>query len=179
MKKKYLFTLLLITQLIFANDSKINCDKTDTFFPYKAGIIAEKNSEVKAFAIYCNLALKGDYRSQNKLARYYFTGIPNELKPDKISAYVWSKLSISVIKSKKKEAFLKNIKNQLSESEILDAETLFKLIINTIPSGYRIDGQYKPLDLSDFLNQQQNQIKTGTRIKSKKSIRALNSINLP
>lgn len=175
-KSSILLALILPLSLnTYANEKISNvCKKSNKFFPYKAGVIAAKENAESAFEIFCSLAIKGDYRSQFKIANYYYNGILGYLDESEIDAYVWAKLSISHVKSLKKENFLIKIQQGLSDLDLSKANTIYELAVQLIPSGNRIDGQYEPIDLNAYIKEKTTT--TGSRIKGKKSTRSISYI---
>lgn len=167
MKYCILILLAIFPSLTKANESEGACTKIEAFFPYKAGIVAERAGEPEyAFDIFCNLAFKGDYRAQFKLAQYYSEGIENYIEPNNTYAAVWAKLSNSEIVTRKKSDYIERILNHLSKEDISEVNKLYSSAISFIPTGNRIDMKYKPLDLQKILKEHNKKEKyTGSRIR--------------
>ncbi len=153
-------------------EQKNNCVATDKFFPYKAGVFAEKKgTPTTAFNIYCNLAYKGDYRAQFKLAQYFSHGIPELVEPDKVQSYLWASLSNYSVKSKKRERFILQLEKSFAEDELNKLKRTVHKARKYIPVGARIDMQYKALDLEKLIEKakkDEKKVYTGSRLKSKK-----------
>lgn len=167
MKYLGLLFLMIFTAVVDANETKGACKKLDTFFPYKAGIEAERASEVEyAFDIFCNLAFKGDYRAQFKLAQYYNSGIKNYIEQNQVFALVWAKIANTKILTRRKSDFISQLMNQLPESQLVEVDGLYATAIRSVPTGIRVDMKYKPIDLQKILEEHNKKKSyTGTRIK--------------
>ncbi|MCW9029355.1 MAG: hypothetical protein OQJ80_10520 [Kangiella sp.] len=167
MKKLMFITLFLYSSFVYSNQSDGACKKIDTFFPYKAGIVAEKSGEPEyAFDIFCNLAFKGDYRAQFKLAQYYNQGLENYIEPNKVYAVVWARIANTKILTRRKSNFIEQVMSELPDTGINQVDELYSSAIRMIPTGIRIDMKYKPLDLKKILEEHnKKQQYTGSRIK--------------
>jgi len=161
--------LLTSSNCIGEDDKPRNCNKLNNFFPYKAGIVAEKKEAYTlSFDIFCNLAFKGDYRAQFKMAKYYKSGIDEYVEPNLIYAYVWARISNFHIESRKRDNFIKQLKTSLNEKEKNQSDKLFWTAVRVIPGGARIDMKYEPIDLEKILEKQNHKkYYTGSRIKRK------------
>lgn len=159
-----------------AENAELPCENDfDSFFPYKAGIQAEQdNLTLEAFNIFCVLAFKGDYRAQFKLAQYYEKGIPGLIDSDFEFAYIWAALSNSQVVSKKRNDFIESIYNLISEERKQTVHLKYQRATQMIPSGFRIDMQYKAIDYQKLfeLNKKRQEKKsvTGSHIKRDKPI---------
>jgi hypothetical protein len=167
------FTLIFLSFAINAVENQNQpCNDTDTFFPFKAGREAEQSQHhIEAFDIYCQLAFRGDYRAQFKLATYYHNGIDNYIAVDQQFAYFWAKLANLKIESRKKSLFVAQLKEKLTDKQFLQAEKRFLTLASKVPTGSRIDQKYKPIDLAKLLKKRKKQRKqeyTGSRIKRDK-----------
>ncbi len=169
MKTLVSFLLLIYSSLLSASENEGACKKLDTFFPYKAGIVAERSGEVEyAFDIYCDLAFKGDYRAQFKLAQFYSNGIEGYIEPNQIFAVVWAKIANAKIVTRKKSDFIEQLVSELPQKEVEESNKLYTAAIRAVPTGIRIDMKYKPLDLKKILEEHnKKQLYTGSRIKRK------------
>lgn len=167
MKIVIFISLLLYSSFVYSNQSEGACKKMDTFFPYKAGIVAEKSGESEyAFDIFCNLAFKGDYRAQFKLAQYYNHGLENYIEPNKVYAVVWARIANTKIPTRRKSNFIEQVMSELPGTETNEVDELYSSAIRMIPTGIRIDMKYKPLDLKKILEEHNKKKQyTGTRIK--------------
>jgi hypothetical protein len=169
--KKYLIVLSIVLSLsmeVLAEEGS-DCVKLGSFFPYKAGIYAEQKSfqKINAFDIFCNLSYKGDYRAQFKLAKYYEKGVPDYVDANLTYALIWAKLSNSQIKSRKRQIYIDRLIKTLDEKEINTANKLYDVVKLYMPSGLRIDMEYKEIDLEEVFRNQKKEY-TGSRIKRKK-----------
>lgn len=167
MKNLLLILFVIISSTVEANESDEACKKIEAFFPYKAGIVAEKSGEPEyAFDIFCNLAFKGDYRAQFKLAQYYREGIENYIEPNNVYATVWAKIANSKILTRKKTDFINDLLKGLSSDDIKEINMLYASAKKVIPTGNRIDMKYKPLDLEKILKEHNKKKQyTGSRIR--------------
>ncbi len=155
MKGVYLIFVLILACDASAIDIKKDCESPDLFFPYKAGIQAEKDNLIQqAFAIFCNLAFKGDYRAQFKLAQYYHQGIEDVVQQDQEVAYLWARLSNAYVISKKRTIFIEKIYQAFDAEKKQRLNKLALGLLQTIPTGARIDMQYKPIDYKKLWKQQ-------------------------
>ncbi len=150
-----LFILCLIPDVTNAADLSNKCgNDMQTFFPYKAGIEAEKNEMyTEAFIIFCNLALKGDYRAQFKLANYYYSGIPELIEIDYEFAYIWSKLSNHYTTSKRKTLFTEKILQKIAVKNRQTLHLKYEVALNIIPAGTKIDQKYEPINYSKIIKE--------------------------
>ena len=149
---KVIFLAFLPLSAIAQDKIIDECVPLPEFFPYKAGIEAEKRGkDSKAFEIYCSLAVQGDYRAQFKLAKYYLDGIRGYIEPNKVLAHVWSRMSIFSVQSRKRKELEKSVKKTLTEHQINRSDQIFWTIVRVIPSNQRIDMAFKPLNLEDYL----------------------------
>ncbi len=174
--------LMVCTWFIFlswqgqAEEVQLPCgDDFDTFYPYKAGIQAEKDDLTEeAFIIFCQLAFKGDYRAQFKLAQYYSNGITGLIDPDLEFAYIWAALSNSQVVSKKRADYKETIFASIPEDrqEVLISQ--YKRALQMVPSGLRIDMQYKPINYQKLFEQNKKRSEkksvTGSHMKRDKPI---------
>ncbi|TQV73888.1 hypothetical protein FLL45_13570 [Aliikangiella marina] len=148
--------------------SEPKCESSGEFVSYKAGVYAEKsNKKAHAFNLYCNVAYKGDYRAQFKLARLYLHGIDGYLSSNKVVAGVWARISNSVARSVKRKNLINQIESELSKDELAELNSIYTTARALIPSGNRIDHQYIKEDLSKYLKDEKR-VYTGSRIKRKK-----------
>ena len=150
-------------------------DDFDTFYPYKAGVQAEQDQLTEeAFQIFCQLAFKGDYRAQFKLAEYYAQGIPGLIDPDLEFAYIWAALSNSQVVSKRRADFKDSLVTSIPEERLHALASQLKRALQMVPSGARIDMQYKPIDYQKLIEQnkkrREKKTVTGSHIKRDKPI---------
>ena len=175
MKNLLSISLLWVTYMSDATDLSSECQGMKEFIPYKAGVQAEKkNLPVEAFLIWCNLALKGDYRAQFKLANYYFNGSPNVIEPDPEFAYVWAMLSNYYAVSKKKTEYAEMIYTFISPENVESLNLKLERALKIIPTGNRIDIQHAPIDydklFKEFKERSKKKQFTGSRIRRDKPI---------
>ncbi|QDP02438.1 hypothetical protein [Thalassotalea sp. PS06] len=181
---KYLISICL---LAFASnsyaDEENGCRELPGFFPYKAGIEAQKvDKHEEAFDIFCNLAMQGDYRSQFQLAKYFDNGIENYIDVDPVFALLWADLSNYQVKSKKRTSYLENAKNNLNEEELREFIRVRSKFLARMPTGNRIDMQFEPLNLQELYKEYQKSREpveyTGSRIKRDKPPLNISSVAL-
>lgn len=159
-----------------AEEVQLPCgDDFDTFYPYKAGIQAEKDDLIlEAFQIYCQLSFKGDYRAQFKMAQYYAMGIPGFVDPDLEFAYIWAALSNSQVVSKKRTDFMESLLVSIPEERHEELTAKYHRARQMVPSGARIDMQHKPIDYQKLFEQNKKRREkkkvTGSHIKRDKPI---------
>ena len=116
------------------------CAPLQSVYSYSAGVQAQKEGyDVAAFDIFCNLAVRGDYRSQYKLAQYYLSGIENYLQPNKNYAYVWAKISNSYVLSRNRQRLVDEIAAGISrEEQEKQNNLLYAAVLRSIPAGTRL-----------------------------------------
>ncbi len=170
MKSLLILFTLLQSFCSHANEVESGCENLNLFIPYKAGVQAEKQQlNQQAFAIYCQLAFKGDYRAQFKLAKYYYHGIENFLEQDLQTAYLWAVLSNSYVVSSNRTKLTEKIYSLFNEREKSELVVLANNFVNLIPSGNRIDMEYKPIDYQKLIKLNKEKLKpkkqTWTNIK--------------
>jgi len=167
MKNLLLILFVVFSSAVEANESNEACKKIDVFFPYKAGIVAERAGEQEyAFDIFCNLAFKGDYRAQFQLAQYYREGIENYIEPNIVYATVWAKIANSKIETRRKSSFIEELIERLTKDNLNEVNKLYASARTIVPTGIRIDMKYKPLDLDRILKEHNKKKQyTGSRIR--------------
>ena len=127
------------------------CIIHDEFKVYIEGIKAEKTGDlVLAFEIYCDLAVRGDYRAQYKLASMYQNGIKGRLKPDLRTAYFWAHISNSHAYSRKKQILMEELAKQLEADVLDDAKNLADKAIDVLPRGRRLDQVTEPITAEEL-----------------------------
>ena len=171
-----LFVSCAITINLYAQEIEV-CNIYDEYPLYPAGIKAEKEGHrFNAFEIYCNLAFRGDYRAQFKMAQMYRDGIKDHVNQDLQMAYIWARLANSYATSKRKQKLVDEISAEMDAQALKEAEGLYTSVVVVIPTGRRIDQDHAPVDL-DKLRKSKKKLFTGSRIKGGKPIRSLDVID--
>lgn len=168
----FLMSLFLATLTLASESNDSFCNNSDKFFPFKAAKEAEKsNYKIEAFDMYCQLAFKGDYRAQYQLANFYNSGIDDYVPVDFEFAYLWAKLANSQIPSRKKSLLINELSNKLTSSQLKNADNKFIVFSQRVPTGRRIDQEYKSIDLAKelrLMKKRRKQEYVGSRIKKDK-----------
>ena len=159
-----------------AEDSFSHCTIYEEFPFYQSGVLAEKAGETfNAFEIYCNLAFRGDYRAQFKLAQLYQSGVDGHFSSDLKMAYVWASMANSYVFSKRKQKLIDELTAALDSEALAAAKKLYGSTAIVLPTGRRIDQNHEPVDVKELWKKKQ-QIFTGSRIKTDKPIRSLKRV---